>query len=1146
MNSRSLEILQNATLNGQMYWHHYPLLCPLSAATELLWCNEISDDKMFRKKLCSKATLTKTFSYISKTFATMVTQNKDKPVEETKTEVPIIDTESKPSPTLTAIKTKTSSTKKVKSTTDSDSDGSELEEEREREVEERKKLIAETEAHKQKMLNFLYGLFGIESVICALLLSPPSETPLSDDNHYFASRIHNFTSDTMDVVLISALRLLLLYGFVQLIVIWGNVKTYDADKDKHTIFNTDASHYKLLTKIKGSTAYILLLVWNRLFEVTHNASSMHNDSFSSLLFAWNEGTDDDQSLIHDKKRKIKRLFSMKELVKKYTGMDAQDVADLWKNVLWMMLFFAMTMFTTIIGIKISFFKCANDNDYYYYVVLFVIIVILTHSQSYFVKQYIDDCCKPENRYLDVAVHPHPMFKTVNRGRSCQLCYLRPGYNSTEKKMIFKCLRCPQHRAFVCLKCWEKKRKEARKKEKDKEKEDQFVDAQDVTFKEYFMTLIRYHLPYIHLLVVGMIAMGLQSVINVFVPRQKGQLLDHLISGDLDGFYFAIKMQIVLTVVTGVIGSVSSGCMSQVSEQITCDLQKQLFAKLMTQDMVFFDNHTTNEINERMNWGLSEMLSPFQSTIRSVLSSSVTIFGALSMCLSISWRLTFLGLSTLGPMSYFKGLFSRWTWQRNMIQTALQREMYRISYMGFEHIRSVRAFAKEYELARYYSMLRQESHDANGKKRVTQSVNGIINSWFTLGTKFLLSWVAGMIILNKADTSTTLTVGLFITFETYWRNLYSTIRSLRGTYSSYDRAFFMAKKIFRTLDEKTQIENFNPQQNATEPLMSTIDGNIKFENVEFFYDSSPNKLVLKSINLEIERGKTTALVGRSGGGKSTIMHLILRFYDPSKGRITINGVDLKQFNPYALRRQIALVAQDTELFTKSVEYNIGFGASKVVKDSEEKMNDEMYESAYNLQEIEYAAKLANAHKFIADMEDKYETQMGTRAKRCSGGQKQRISIARMLMSKPSVMLLDEATSSLDAESEALVQAAMERESEEKNCTLVIVAHRLSTVVNADKICVVDDGQIVEEGTHEELIDLKGIYASLVERQVNLRSKMKRKLDKMKNGEESKNDGDDDEDDDDFDNIDKLIDQIKADKLKERNEQNENVKQQTTVN
>jgi len=506
-----------------------------------------------------------------------------------------------------------------------------------------------------------------------------------------------------------------------------------------------------------------------------------------------------------------------------------------------------------------------------------------------------------------------------------------------------------------------------------------------------------------------------------------------------------------------------------------------------------------------------------------------------MCLTISWRLTFLGLSTLGPMSYFMNLFSRWNWQRSLVQQQLQREMFAIGHQGFEHIRIIRAFAKEHEFVRYYSMLRQESHETDSKRQLTQSVNGIFQGWFQLGSKMLLTWVAGMVILHPG-TSSTLTVGLYVTFETYWQQFYSTIHSMKGMYGTYDHALFMAKKIFQTLDQKTKIEHLAAIEGTAtcndndSKLVDNVDGNIKFENVEFYYASSPNKLVLKSINLEIEKGKTTALVGRSGGGKSTIMHLILRFYDPSKGRITINGVDLKQYNPYALRRQIALVSQDTELFSKSVEYNIGFGANKLTPSSSQRVHHH-YESSYNLEQVEYSAKLANAHKFISDMEDTYGTKMGTRAKRCSGGQKQRISIARMLMSQPSVMLLDEATSSLDAESEALVQAAMERESEEKNCTLVIVAHRLSTVVNADKICVVDDGAIVEQGTHEELIELKGIYASLVERQINLRTKMKQKLEQMKQGDEkAKNSTTSKDEDVDVDNIDKLIDQIKAERMK----------------
>eukprot|EP01083_Nonionella_stella_P261598 890519_1 len=494
------------------------------------------------------------------------------------------------------------------------------------------------------------------------------------------------------------------------------------------------------------------------------------------------------------------------------------------------------------------------------------------------------------------------------------------------------------------------------------------------------------------------------------------------------------------------------------------------------------------------------------------------------------------------MSYLMSLMYKSNNERWYIQHEIQSEMHMISSHAINKIKVVKAFVKEHELVKHYNTLRQESHDVDNKNKLFQSINQIINGWFGLGTKILLTWMAGIIILTNSDTdinsnsyNTNLTVGLFVTFQTYWYRLYSTLQGMEKTFSSYDQAFFMAKKIFRTLAKKASIEHSivdKIKNEKVQNLKNEINGNIEFKNVEFFYESAPKKLVLKKLNFEIEKGKTTALVGRSGGGKSTIMHLILRFYDPTKGIITINNIDLKQYNPYALRRQIALVSQDTELFHKSMEYNIGYGGNKEI-------NNE-YESMYNLEQVEYASKLANAHKFISEMDEKYDTKMGSRANRCSGGQKQRISIARMLMSKPKIMLLDEATSSLDAESEALVQAAMERECEQSNCTLVIVAHRLSTVVNADKICVVDEGQVVESGTHEELLEMKGIYASLVERQINLRSKMKEKLEKIKNGENN-DEKEDEKDDDDFDNIDKLIDQIKAEKEEKVKKEKENEKE-----
>ena len=261
-----------------------------------------------------------------------------------------------------------------------------------------------------------------------------------------------------------------------------------------------------------------------------------------------------------------------------------------------------------------------------------------------------------------------------------------------------------------------------------------------------------------------------------------------------------------------------------------------------------------------------------------------------------------------------------------------------------------------------------------------------------------------------------------------------------------------------------------------------------ENVEFHYQMRPEQKVLKGINLTIKSGQVIALVGKSGGGKSTIIHLLLRFYDPRAGRILLDGKDYTTLNPISLRRNIGIVAQETQLFNMTIEQNIAYGIAK-----------------YTQEDLFEAAKLANAHDFIMTFEDGYQTRVGERGTRLSGGQKQRIALARVFLRKPSLLFLDEATSSLDTESEALVQEAIDRLIQMRQCTVILVAHRLSTVINADKIAVVDSGKIVEEGNHESLVIQDGIYAKLVKRQIQ---KMQNTLDQDKNmeKEESNNNND----------------------------------------
>ncbi|KAG6577939.1 ATP-binding Cassette (ABC) superfamily [Phytophthora cinnamomi] len=247
----------------------------------------------------------------------------------------------------------------------------------------------------------------------------------------------------------------------------------------------------------------------------------------------------------------------------------------------------------------------------------------------------------------------------------------------------------------------------------------------------------------------------------------------------------------------------------------------------------------------------------------------------------------------------------------------------------------------------------------------------------------------------------------------------------------------------------------------------MQGKIEFKNILFRYPTRPEVTVLRNYNLTIEAGQTVAFCGPSGGGKSTGVSLIERFYDPVDGQVLLDGVDTKELNLNWLRSQIGLVGQEPTLFIGTIAENIAYG-----------LTDKPTQ-----QDIEEAAKMANAHGFITKFPDGYDTQVGMKGEQLSGGQKQRIAIARAILKNPNILLLDEATSALDSESEKVVQEALDKVVALKRRTTIIIAHRLSTIRKADKICVVSGGKIAEQGTHQELIKLKGIYAKLVEHAVN---------------------------------------------------------------
>ena len=393
--------------------------------------------------------------------------------------------------------------------------------------------------------------------------------------------------------------------------------------------------------------------------------------------------------------------------------------------------------------------------------------------------------------------------------------------------------------------------------------------------------------------------------------------------------------------------------------------------------------------------------------------------------------------------------------RNFRKRMKNRDLYSNSLQEFlSNIRLIKSFATEkYELKKLVEI----------KNKLNRPVFDIQGFFGQIGDFIQkISETIILFIIGKRVIMGEMTFGDYTLFQNYSGQMKGTFRQIKNAYEEYRKMFEGWTHFFEIYDYKPKIKsrkNIVPNQ---------LEGEIEFKNVTFAYPLKPDVKVLKNLSTKIEKGKVVAIVGHSGSGKTTISNLIQRFYDPNEGSITIDGIDLRDFNLTWLRRSIGFVTQEPTLYSTTIEDNVTYGVTE-----------------YTMEEFQKVCELSNIDKFVSDKSlfpSGYKTLVGEKGARVSGGQKQRIAIARALMKNSKILVFDEATSALDAESENEVQSAIDNIVKEKGVTTIIIAHRLSTIKNADYILFMNKGQIIEQGTHKELTELNGEYRKLVQRQL----------------------------------------------------------------
>ncbi len=531
------------------------------------------------------------------------------------------------------------------------------------------------------------------------------------------------------------------------------------------------------------------------------------------------------------------------------------------------------------------------------------------------------------------------------------------------------------------------------------------------------------------------------------PALVGRAIDaYILPGDMDGL---LRLLILMGVVYAAGTAASIGqtyIMTVMSQQLIKDIRSELFTHMQTLSMRYHDRHDVGDMMSRLTSDTDTINQVLSSGVVQLVTNALSLSGTLVAMVLLSWQLAILTLILLPVMLFITGKVTQKTRNAFRDMQFYAGQMSAVMEENISGVHVVQAFAHEDRTIEAFRAVNADSRDAGTRAEIITAALGPMFSTMSAITIALVAWLGGWLALQGL-----VAVGVITTFVLYIRNFFSPLRSLAMLYNTLQSAIAGAERIFEVIDTQPEVKDAP----GAEPLPA-IEGHVAFKGVSFAYE--PGKPVLTEVDLEAKPGQTIALVGPTGAGKTTIVNLLSRFYDVDAGTITIDGHDLRDVQQASIRSQLGIVLQDTFLFSGTVMENIRYGWLDATDE-----------------EVVEAAKIANADRFIRLLPEGYETPVSEQGSNFSQGQRQLIAIARAVLADPRILILDEATSSVDTRTEMHIQEALLRLMEGR--TAFVIAHRLSTIREADEVLVINDHRIIERGSHDELLAMQGFYHNL---------------------------------------------------------------------